>query len=186
MSDIRDILNNRKSKTIIRGNSCIPLLKSQDPFSYAEKIFRVYINSAHGLDKVSVIDPYISPLDLDHLTTLFGGNAEMELDIISKFESSEKDDGKVERIKMIFNRREFLLDNGLFADISLTQSLESMHDRYFLFWRNDNLIGAFSIGGSINQRFMKHISIIEIRDSYFLNSLKSFYSKLKTNKKEFS
>lgn len=197
MASIRDLLQDKKKRIVSRGNSCIPSLNSPEPFLYAANFFKEYTRSIPDVDKITIIDPYIIPLDLDNLSSLFGGCRNINLDIISKFDSSnseecddekkegedKKTDGKIERKNMILERRKFLLDNGVFSDIGLTHSIEPMHDRYYIFWFEDRLISAFSIGGSIAQRFGSYISIIEINDSYLLWSINKLYLKLKSKTK---
>lgn len=192
MASIRDLLNDKKKRIISRGNSCIPLLNSSEPFLYAANLFKEYTNSVPDVDKITIIDPYITPLDLDNLSSLFGGCQNIILDIVSKFDSSNSEEcddeikkGKDERKKMILERRSFLLKNGVFNDIELTHSIEPMHDRYYLFWFENRLIGAFSVGGSIAQRFENYISIIEINDSYLLITINKLYIKLKSKTKRY-
>ncbi|ENC6432635.1 hypothetical protein [Aeromonas enteropelogenes] len=192
MDSIRDILNERKKRIVSRSNSCIPLLNSQDPFSYAEQLFKDYTRSIAHVDQISIIDPYITPLDLDNLSSLFGGSQKITLDIISKFDSSNAEDsvdetkiGKDDRKLLIQKRKEALLEQGVFRDILFTHSLEPMHDRYYIYWHENSLISAFSIGGSIAQRFGQYIGIIEVNDPYLLSSINQLYTKLKNKTKEY-
>lgn len=185
MTNLREKISNRRNILVSRSNSCIPKILSENPFEYARALFKNSINNLSSINKVTVIDPYVLPIDLDNLTSLFGGSSHMKLEIVSKFNSSNSEEEKQERKVKINDRKEFLIKNGLFKDIDLIHSRESMHDRYYLYWVEGVIVKVFCIGGSIAQRFEDYIGIVEISDKFMLNNISTYYDRLVSNKIDF-
>ena len=180
VSRLRDRINNRRNILVIKSNSCIPKVISEKPFEYATSLFKESVHNTPIIEKISIIDPYIMPLDLDNLTTLFGGSNKITLEIISKFNSVGNDEKEDQKIK-INERKSYLEKNGLFKNIDLIHSKESMHDRYYIYWGKEEMLKVFFIGGSIAQKFNDYISIVEISDKFMLNNISIYYDKLVYN-----
>ena len=185
MTSLRDMIADRRNSLVSKSNSCIPKILSDSPFDYAMSLFNSSIIHSPDIEKISIIDPYVSPLDLDNLTSLFGGSGNINLEIISKFESTNNDDGKEDRKTKINNRKADLIRNGLLRSIELIHSKESMHDRYYIYWSKGLMVKIFYIGGSIGQRFDDYIGIVEISDKFMLNNIATYYDKLISNKIDF-
>ncbi|MDP2562133.1 hypothetical protein [Psychrobium sp. 1_MG-2023] len=182
MSSLRERVADRRNLLVSRSNSCIPKTLSEAPFEYAVSLFKNSINNLPEVEKISIIDPYVKPIDLDNLTSLFGGSRKINLEILSKFNSVSGEEEKVDRKIKINDRKEYLIKNGLFGSIELIHSKESMHDRYYIYWSKGAMIRVFFIGGSIGQRFDDYIGIIEISDKFMLNNISTYYDKLVFNK----
>ncbi len=185
MSSLRERISDRHTLLVSKSNSCIPQILSDTPFEYVVNLFKNSISSSMTIEKISIIDPYILPLDLDNLTSLFGGSCNINLEIISKFNSASNDDEKMDRKTKIIERREYLVKNGLFKEIALIHSKEPMHDRYYIYWNGDAMVKVFYIGGSIAQRFGDYIGIIEVSDKFMLNNIEMYYGNLVSNEINF-
>ena len=186
MEGLRERIRDRRNVLVSQSKSCIPKMVSDETFKYAQKIFQNSLTNRPLVDKVSIIDPYILPIDLDNLTSLFGGSVNINLQIISKFKSAKSDDEKKQERKIkLIDRKKYLVKNGLFKDIDLIHTEEPMHDRYYIFWNEDVMVRVFCVGGSINQRFNDYISIIEISDKFLLSNIYSYYVRLVDNRIEF-
>ncbi len=185
MTSLRDMIADRKSSLVSKSNSCIPKTLSDNPFEYVVTLFNSITVNLPEIEKISIIDPYILPLDLDNLTSLFGGSGNINLEIISKFDSVNGDDGKIDRKMKINDRKSYLIRNGLLKSIELIHSKESMHDRYYIYWSEGLMVKIFYIGGSIGQRFDDYIGIVEISDKFMLNNIAKYYDKLIFNKIDF-
>ncbi|TMO03134.1 hypothetical protein [Pseudoalteromonas sp. S558] len=184
MSSLREKIKDRRTLLVSKSNSCIPQVLSDTPFEYAISLFKSSINSSITVEKISVIDPYILPLDLDNLTSLFGGSSNINLEIVSKFNSASNDD-KNDRKTKIIERKEYLVKNGLFGNIKLIHSKEPMHDRYYIYWNESAMVKVFCIGGSIAQRFGDYIGILEVSDKFMLNNIETYYGNLVSNEIDF-
>ena len=180
MTTLRERIRDKRNLLVSKSNSCIPKVLSETPFDYAVNLFRNSINNCPMVEKISIVDPYISPIDLDNLASLFGGSGNINLEIISKFDSVNCEEKKENKIK-INERKEFLIKNGLFRSIELVHSKEPMHDRYYIYWSDEAIITIFYIGGSIGQRFNDYIGIIKVSDKFMLNNLATYYEKLVSN-----
>ncbi|MEL4204843.1 hypothetical protein P0W48_16020 [Plesiomonas shigelloides] len=178
MTNLRDRIKKKQKELVIRSNSFIPKVVSENPFEYVRIFFQGYLRRKSDVNRVSIIDPYVLPLDMEHLTALFGGSLNISLEILSKFNSASGDDEKIERKTRINERKESLVRSGLFREIELIHSVESMHDRYYIFCSDESMIKAFYIGGSIAQRFDDYIGIMEITDSFLLNNIAIYYDRL--------
>lgn len=185
MTSLRDMITERRNSLVSKSNSCIPKILSDNPFEYAVNLFNSSISYLPELEKISIIDPYISPLDLDNLTSLFGGSGNIDLEIISKFDSVSNEDEKKDRKMKINNRKADLIRNGLLRSIELIHSKESMHDRYYIYWSKGFMVKIFYIGGSTGQRFDDYIGIVEISDKFMLSNIATYYDKLISNKIDF-
>lgn len=185
MSSLRERISDRRNLLVRKSNSCIPKTLSETPFEYAVSLFNSSTNHSPVVEKISIIDPYILPVDLDNLTSLFGGSGNINLEIISKFNSASSDEEKQDRKVKINERKEYLIKNGLLGSIELIHSKESMHDRYYIYWSEGAMVKVFCIGGSIGQRFEDYIGIIEISDKFMLNNIEIYYDRLVTNKLDF-
>lgn len=185
MAGLRDRITDRRNLLVSRSNSCIPKMLSDSPFDYAISLFNSSISHSPEVEKISVIDPYILPIDLDNLTSLFGGGGNINLEIISKFNFVNSDVAKKDRKIKINDRKSDLIRNGLLRSINLIHSKESMHDRYYIYWSEDSMVKIFFVGGSIGQRFDDYIGIVEISDKFMLNNIAAYYDKLVSNKIDF-
>ena len=185
MSRLRERISDRRNLLVSKSNSCIPKIVSKTPFDYAASLFQSSINHSKAVEKISVIDQYILPMDLDDLSSLFGGSSNINLEVISKFNSASSDEEKKDRKIKINERKVHLVKNGLFGDIELIHSKESMHDRYYIYWNDGAMAKVFCIGGSINQRFEDYIGIIEISDKFLLKNIAMYYDRLVSNKIDF-
>lgn len=185
MEGLRERIRDRRNVLVSQSNSCIPKMVSDEPFKYAQEIFQNSLTDRPLVDKVSIIDPYILPIDLDNLTSLFGGSVNINLEIISKFKSAISDEEKQERKIKLIDRKKYLVKNGLLKDIDFIHTKEPMHDRYYVYWNEDMMVKVFCVGGSINQRFDDYISIIEISDKFLLSNINSYYGRLVGNRIEF-
>lgn len=179
---LRDRINSRRNLLVSKSNSCIPKSVSDEPFEYAVSLFNASVHNTPEIEKISIIDPYIMPIDLDNLTSLFGGSTKITLEIISKFNSVGDEDEKKDRKIKINKRKGHLVRNGLFKSIDLIHSKESMHDRYYIYWFEEVMLKVFFVGGSIGQKFGDHIGIVEISDKFMLNNISTYYYKLTSNK----
>jgi len=182
---LRERVSDRRNLLVSKSNSCIPKALSETPFEYAASLFKSSINHSKAVEKISIIDPYILPIDLDNLTSLFGGSSNINLEILSKFNSTGSDEEKKDRKIKIIERKEYLVKNGLLGNIELIHSKESMHDRYYIYWNEGAMVKVFCIGGSIGQRFDDYIGIIEVSDKFMLNNIATYYGKLISNKIDF-
>lgn len=178
MTSLRDRIKKKQSDLVVRSDSFIPKVVSKNPFEYTTTFFQGYLRRKPAVNKISIIDPYILPLDIEHLTSLFGGSSNISLEILSKFNSVSGDEEKHERKTLINDRKENLVRNGLFRRIELIHSIESMHDRYYICWSDESVITVFYIGGSIAQRFDDYIGIMEITDRFLLNNIAIYYDRL--------
>jgi len=185
VASLRERITNRRNLLVSKSNSCIPKTLSDSPFDYARNLFNSSISHSPEVEKISVIDPYILPIDLDNLTSLFGGSGNINLEIISKFNSANSDDEKIDRKIKINDRKADLIRNGLLRSIDLIHSKESMHDRYYIYWSEGSMVKIFFIGGSVGQRFEDYIGIVEISDKFMLNNIAVYYDKLVSNKIDF-
>lgn len=182
VSRLRDRINNRRNLLVSKSNSCIPKAVSDKPFDYAVSLFKASVHHTPKIEKISIIDPYIMPIDLDNLTSLFGGSSKITLEIISKFNSVGDEDEKKDRKIKINERKSHLVKNGLFKSIDLIHSKESMHDRYYIYWCEEAILKVFFVGGSIGQKFSDYIGVVEISDKFMLNNIATYYNKLTSNK----
>lgn len=178
MTSLRDRIKEKQRDLVIRSDSFIPKVVSENPFEYVAAFFQGYLRKNPVITRVSIIDPYILPLDIENLTFLFGGNSNISLEILSKFNSVSGDEEKQERKSKINERKENMVRNGLFSRIELIHSIESMHDRYYICWSDELMIKVFYIGGSIAQRFEEYIGVMEITDSFLLNNIAIYYERL--------
>jgi hypothetical protein len=174
----------KKFKEIVPTSlSCIPQVISNDPYDYVKKLFIQSIRNDRKTTKVTIIDPYIILSDVSRMAELFGGYDRISLEVISKFDSAEKEksETKEERKNKIKETAERLCRNSIFREISFFQTTEQMHDRYIIVWDGDIIVRSLAIGGSLAQNFEKYISIIEITDKSFEQCLLSYLLKLKSN-----
>jgi hypothetical protein len=185
VASLRERINDRRNILVSRSSSCIPKTLSETPFEYAGSLFKNSMNHLPLIEKISIIDPYILPIDLDNLTSLFGGSSNVSLEIISKFNSTNSEEEKRERKIKIGDRKEYLIKNGLLGKIELIHSKESMHDRYYIYWSDRAMLKVFCVGGSIGQRFEDYIGIVEISDKFMLNNIAIYYDRLVSNKIDF-
>jgi hypothetical protein len=185
VANLRGRIEDRRNLLVSKSNSCIPKILSDNPFDFAISLFNSSISHSAKIDKISVIDPYISPIDLDNLTSLFGGSGNINLEVISKFDSANESDEKNDRKIKINDRKADLIIKGLLKSIDLIHSKESMHDRYYIYWSECLIVKIFFIGGSIGQRFNDYIGIVEISDRFMLNNIATYYDKLVSKKIEF-
>jgi hypothetical protein len=181
MTSLRDRIKNKQRDLIVRSDSFIPKVVSGNPFDYVATFFQGYLRRNPSVNRVSIIDPYILPLDIENLTLLFGGNSNISLEILSKFNSASGDEEKQERKSKIVERKKHMIKNGLFSKIELIHSRESMHDRYYICWSDESMIKVFYVGGSIAQRFEEYIGVMEITDSFLLNNIAIYYERLSKN-----
>jgi len=173
-----------KSNIVQHGNSFIPLLEVLDttPLDYVASYFQTYCRSNYDVNKISVVDPYFNLADLDRVTMLFGGDSKNILEVITKFKVYKREEeDKSETIELIVQQKNDLVSNGVFACINFFHSNISMHDRYIIFWKKDQIFSVFTIGGSINQEFEDFIQIHEISDFYLIDSVNIYYEKLKNS-----
>lgn len=113
---------------------------------------------------------------------LFGGDSKNILEVITKFKVYKREEeDKSETIEFIVQQKNDLVSNGVFACINFFHSNISMHDRYIIFWKKDQIFSVFTIGGSINQEFEDFIQINEISDLYLIDSVNIYYEKLKNS-----
>lgn len=185
MSDLRNRLRERKRGLVSRSNSCIPQLVSSDPIDIAKQFFQSVLHKNYSVDKVTVIDPYILPIDIDSLSMLFGGRSSVSLEVVSKFESFEGGEEKDVRKSMIENRAEYMAKNGIFMRVEFIHSLQSMHDRYYIFWENLTIKSVYFVGGSIGQKFESYIGILEVNDLFMISNIKRYYESLLAYTKDF-
>ena len=185
MTSLRDRIKEKQSDLVIRSDSFIPKVVSENPFEYAATFFQGYLRRKPTVNRVSIIDPYVLPLDMEHITSLFGGSSNISLEILSKFNSASGDEEKKERKTRLNERKENLVRNGLFSGIELIHSVESMHDRYYICWSDESMIKVFYIGGSIAQRFEDYIGVMEITDSFLLTNIVIYYDRLSNNTTNF-
>lgn len=191
----------RNSVQIVRHrNSFIPQLeaKHESPIIYVSKHLKSYLITNYEINKVTVVDPYMTVADLQRLTILFGGDAKNRLEIITKFKKPNVEEEEVvnesagldktdkpdketkqDRIQEIVRNKERLVSNGLFSQIDIFHSRVTMHDRYFIFWKDIEIHSIFSIGGSLGQDFGCFIQIQEIADTYHKDSVAHYYQMLK-------
>lgn len=173
----------RNSAQIVRHiNSFIPQLeaKQESPIIYVSRHFKSYLITNYEINKVTVIDPYITVTDLPRLSMLFGGNAKNNLEVVTKFDAYKREEvNKETTIKTIVTEKGHLVSNGLFKQIAIFHSNKAMHDRYFMFWKEDVIHSIFSIGGSLNQDFEGFIHIQKISDTYLQDSVAHYYQMLK-------
>lgn len=184
MSYLKDRSLKIKSNIVQHGNSFIPLLEALDitPLDYVASYFQTYCRSNYDVNKISVVDPYFNLADLERVTMLFGGASKNILEVITKFEAYKREEeDKRETIELIVQQKNDLVSNGVFARISFFHSNISMHDRYIIFWKNEQIFSVFTIGGSINQEFQDFIQIHKVSDIYFIDSVNIYYEKLKSS-----
>ncbi|HMT94160.1 hypothetical protein [uncultured Thiothrix sp.] len=155
---------------------------SDTPLEYAESLFNKILDKNKDTAKISVIDPYVIPSDMYTLASFFGGFSSITLEIISKFETVSAEENKEERKEKLKTISGHLSKNGLFKEVSYCHSTEKMHDRYYIFWKDNNDKIIISIGGSVAQNFLTHTNIIEIKDKYLELCIAKYYFLL-TEKK---
>lgn len=184
MSYLKKRAQNFKSQAIEHGNCFIPQLESGDnsPLDYVSNFFRSFLISNYEIDKIIIIDPYLSTAELQRLAKLFGGDSKNKLEIITKFQTFQTDDlNKEDTINKVLLRKNELISNGLFNAIDIMHSQVSMHDRYLIFSKNGKISFIFTTGGSINQNFTDYIYLHQVSDPYFFNSIIQYYEILKND-----
>ncbi|MEQ1106726.1 hypothetical protein [Acinetobacter seifertii] len=183
MSYLKQRFEKNTAQIIRHRNSFIPQLEALDePLNYVSKHFKSYLIADYEINKITVIDPYMAVVDLQRLSMLFGGDAKNKLEIITKFEAYKREEAtKNITIETIVTGKDRLVSNGLFNQIIIYHSNKPMHDRYFIFWKEDIIHSIFSIGGSLNQQFGCFIQIQEISDTYLQDSVIHYYQMLKDN-----
>ena len=181
MSYLKERFKKNSVQIIRHRNSFIPQLEAKDePLIYVSKHFKHYLIADYEINKITVIDPYMTVVDLQRLSMLFGGDAKNNLEVITKFEAYKREEvNKQTTIETIVTGKERLVSNGLFNQIAIFHSNKAMHDRYFIFWKGDVIHSIFSIGGSLNQDFGGFIHIQEISDTYLQDSVVHYYQMLK-------
>lgn len=183
MSRFRDSAAKTREQLITHSsNSFIPKLDNDDPFSYVASFFQKLICRNYQIKKVSIIDPYFTTLDVDFVASLFGGHG-LSVEIISKYNSACKSDdengsNKSVRISSIKKSSEYLIKNGIFKKIFLIKTTCKMHDRYFIFWDNQNVCYIFSIGGSLGQKFSEYIGVNELTNKNMIYDVLRYYDVL--------
>jgi len=178
MMNIRDYQKEVKSK-IVKKFSCIPgIHTNNNAYDCARLTLRETLNSGrYEIKKISIIDKYFDTTDMDTVAHFFGGFTDIELEVITKFDAidssvADKDDRKdlIEKIGQSFCK------NSLFKKVYFYHSTESMHDRYVLFWAENNILtSTVIIGGSFNQKFEDYIMLYEVEDKYFETCLIKYY-----------
>ena len=197
MSYLKERFKRNSAQIVRHRNSFIPQLeaKNESPIIYVSKHLKSYLITNYEINKVTVVDPYMTIADLRRITILFGGDAKNRLEIITKFQKPSVEEEEVlnetrdvdkivketkqERIQEIVRKKESLVLNGLFSGIDIFHPRLTMHDRYFIFWKEDEIYSIFSIGGSLGQDFGCFIQIQEILDSYHKDSVVHYYQMLK-------
>lgn len=183
MSNLRDRAKEKQSLLSSKHKkSYIAKIKDKNPFDYVKKSFQKIIINDNNINQISIIDPYFLPLDIDNVTSLFGGHAYLKIEIISKFDSASKEeDQKLDRKKKIIERSDFIRGNGLFKEFKFIHSKINMHDRYYILWCDDEIKNIYNIGGSIGQRFEDYIAIHEVTDPNLKSDVITYYNTLISN-----
>lgn len=186
MSYLKERSKRINAKNVQHKNCFIPKIEAVGvtAFNYVVKHFKSYLMSNYEINKIIVIDPYMTVADLQRLTMLFGGNSKNILEVITKFEAFQREESsKQQTIQEIVTGKNKLVENGVFNNINIYHSQMTMHDRYFIFGNNDRIISIFTVGGSINQEFESYIQLQEVSDSYFSDSIIHYYQMLRKDLK---
>jgi len=186
MSYLKERSKKINAQIVQHKNCFIPQIEAIETtaFNYVVKHFQSYLMSNYEINKIIVIDPYMTVADLQRLTLLFGGNSKNILEVVTKFEAYRREEvDKEQTIQEIVKGKNKLVSNGVFKNINIYHSQCSMHDRYFIFGHNERIISIFTIGGSINQNFENYINIQVVSDMYLWDSINHYHDLLKENLK---
>jgi hypothetical protein len=178
MSNLRDLVKDLRQGKVRSSLSCIPGIVDKDPYKYAKHLFDSTMLNQRDTNKISIIDQYFSVQDLYIITDFFGGFRRIKLEVVSKFKSADNDDPKIDRIEILKKQSKNICENGLFSEIQFIQSSEKMHDRYYIFWRDDIVKLVISVGGSVSQRFDYYVFISEITEKYLETCIIQYYELL--------
>lgn len=182
MSDLRVRARARRKSLVVESLSCIPMLLNETrPDLYAVQVFQSELRRNPLYTKVIIVEPYMDSQSFLYLSELFGGVNNLEIEILSKFRSVDKDT-KEERKQELSNLSSELTRNGLFKSVALKHSSSPMHDRYFVLCKDNEVIEKILfIGGSLGQRFGDYICINKLSDSYMIRSVERYINILKSD-----